>query len=357
MPSRLALALVAVPAACLVGASSAPAATPHLEQPARLEIGRMPRAVSDRTLPASSRSARASLPVGAWGGVQTASTGDRVILYASASYPQDPAELQRWADFLASLVHGAEISNLTMYLAPLPEVQQLCGPNASACYGESLLVAPGEDLPDGTSTEAVVTHEYGHHVAASRDDAPWAAVDWGTKRWATYEAVCPRANTSQLFPGDEGVNYRRNPGEAFAESYRVLNERMAGVDEAPWQVVDRLLYPDDQALALLEQDILEPWAPSAPARFGGSLTRAKPSRTLTVGTSLDGTFRVTLHAPPKARYSLVVLTLAGAAAGRATTSAGGSVVVRATVCGTRTYRLKVTRIIGAGTYSMVVSKP
>src|SRR6202011_5176365 len=201
---------------------------------------------------------------------------------------QDPAVLQRWADFVAGLIHGAEISDLTMYLAPLSEVQQLCGANASACYGESMLVAPSEDLPDGTSAEAVVTHEYGHHVAASRDDAPWAAVDWGTKRWATYEGVCARTHDSQLFPGDEGSNYQLNPGEAFAESYRVLNERRAGVAEASWRIVDRLLYPDDQALALLEQDVLQPWVPSAPASYTGSLTRAKPSRTLTVGTALDG---------------------------------------------------------------------
>src|SRR5438034_7045369 len=84
-------------------------------------------------------------------------------------------------------------------------------------------VAPGVELPDGTSKETVLVHELGHNVAANRDNAPWSAVDWGTKRWATYMNVCARHDAGTAFPGDEADHYLLNPGEAFAETYRLLN--------------------------------------------------------------------------------------------------------------------------------------
>ena len=46
----------------------------------------------------------------------------------------------------------------------------------------------GQDV--GTTTAAsVLTHEYGHHIADSRQNPPWPSVNWGTKRWASYENV------------------------------------------------------------------------------------------------------------------------------------------------------------------------
>ena len=56
---------------------------------------------------------------------------------------------------------------------------------------------PSRDL----SAEAIIAHEYGHHVAANRSNAPWAALDWGTKRWATYIQVCGRARDGRALPG------------------------------------------------------------------------------------------------------------------------------------------------------------
>src|SRR5256885_1188394 len=83
----------------------------------------------------------------------------------------------------------------------------------------SALVVPGDDPDSGVSAEAVAAHEYGHHVAAHRSDAPWPAIDYGTKRWSSYEQVCAKTRANQLFPGAEDIpNYTRNPGEAFAET-------------------------------------------------------------------------------------------------------------------------------------------
>ena len=58
-----------------------------------------------------------------------------MTIYASNSYPVDPALGQRWADFLATLVHGSELSTVTVLLStPGRRSRRICGPDALACY-------------------------------------------------------------------------------------------------------------------------------------------------------------------------------------------------------------------------------
>ena len=343
----------------LAGAGSAAAHTDveraGLDSPQLGEIARGPAFIADAKVAAAPSRA------GYWGGPTTASTGESVTIYVSDAYPQDPATAQRWADFLASLVHGPELAKLTAYLAPLGQVQSFCGADALACYspGSESLVAPGDDPAADTSAEAVVTHEYGHHVAENRSNAPWSAEDYGTKRWASYEQVCSKTRAGELFPGAEtSPDYRLNPGEGFAESFRVLNERLAGLPEAPWSVVSQTLYPDSTALSLLRQDVTTPWT-TLTIRSAAALGPRARSRTTTVATSLDGTLRVTLQAPARARFALDVLTPSGTRLGaHVTTSAGSRTrTVTATVCGQRTVRLRVSRISGSGTYALTVARP
>jgi hypothetical protein len=291
-----------------------------------------------------------------WGGPTTASDGETMTIYVSDTYPQDPAVSLRWADFFTSLIHGSELASLTAYLEPLGEVQGTCGQQALACYdpARSALVAPGDDPATDLSAEAVATHEYGHHVAAHRANPPWDAVDYGTKRWATYVNVCARTAAGELHPGAETLpDYRLNPGEAFAETYRVLNERQAGTTEAPWQIVSPSLYPDDTGLALLQQDVTSPWQASTLATRTAPLSKRVPSRTYGVATPLDGTFRVTLRAPSGARYTVAILSSSGARL------AGGpsGVSVSTTICGQRSLKVRVTRVSGAGTFRLLTSTP
>ena len=344
----------------LAGAESAAAHTDveraRLDSPRLGEIARGPAFIADAKVAAAPSRA------GYWGGPTTASTGESVTIYVSDAYPQDPATAQRWADFLASLVHGPELAKLTAYLAPLGQVQSFCGADALACYspGSESLVAPGDDPAADTSAEAVVTHEYGHHVAENRSNAPWSAEDYGTKRWASYEQVCSKTRAGDLFPGAETLpDYRLNPGEGFAESYRVLNERLAGLPEAPWSVVSRTLYPDSTALSLLQQDVTTPWTGLTTIRSTAALGPRARSRATTVATSLDGPLRVTLQAPARARFALDVLTPSGARlGGRVATSAGlRTRTVTATVCGPRSVRVRVSRLSGAGTYALTVARP
>lgn len=293
-----------------------------------------------------------------WGGQYTTSRGERVTVYASRSYVEDPASNQRWAEFLGGLIHGSELASVTLFLAPFREVQSVCGRGAAACYSprERLIVTPGDDLPE-ISAETIVTHEYGHHVAANRSNAPWEAIDWGTKRWATAENVCSRTQAGQLFPGNESTLYELNPGEGFAESYRLLHERKAGVPETPWLVVDRRLYPSAAALAGLEQDVLNPWLANTTSVITGTVTARRRISTSAVATPLDGSLRVTFRAPARARFSVALLR-GSTVVGRAV--AGPSSRTRAlstTVCGTRNFRVRVTRLAGAGRFTATVSKP
>lgn len=354
---RLATAALAAAALAAV-AAGAHAARPALKAPSAAAIADGPAAIRDTRLASGgARSLQAARAY--WGGVYTAFTGETVTIHVSTRYPQDDSRAQRWADFLAGLVHGPELSRLTAYLAPLDEVQSICGEQALACYsaGDQLLVTPGDDPDSDTSAEAVITHEYGHHVAANRLNPPWSAIDYGTKRWASYEQVCRRTAAGELHPGAEQTDdYQTNPGEAFAETYRVLNERKAGQPEAPWDVVSQALYPDDTALALLEQDVTSPWSADASSARGGVLPkRGTATRSYAVATPLDGTFAATLRVPRSLGATLTLYS--GSTRLARTSTSRGSASLHATVCGSRSLRLAVTRRAGSGAFRLAVANP
>jgi hypothetical protein len=315
--------------------------------------------IQDTVLP-SSGARFLTTTAASWGGTFTASTGERVTIRFSDSYPQDPALPQRWADFLASLLHGPELESVVVFLAPLREVQSVCGRSALACYnpGQSLLVAPAENVTADITAESIVMHEYGHHLAASRSDAPWEAVDYGTKRWSSYVQVCARSRAGQLFPGaEDGVNYRLNPGEAFAETFRVLNERRLGVAESTWDVVADSLYPDDTALALMAQDVTTPWTGNSVSSSTAALSSRARSRTVSVATPLDGTLRVTVRGPRSARAALDLYSASGSRLSHTIVRGATTTAISTTVCGMRSYRARLTLQRGSGRFSLAVSKP
>jgi hypothetical protein len=294
-----------------------------------------------------------------WGGPIQASNGETVHIEISDAYPEDAAFARRWADEVVALLHGPELANLRMVLAPLDEVQLACGEQALACYsvrGQSL-VTTADDVPGGPTAQALLAHEYGHHVAANRLNPPWQAVDWGTKRWATAMRVCAGASQGMLFPGNEGRNYELNPGEGLAEAYRVLNERRLGRAEFPWSIVSTSLYPSEAALAALELDVTRPWTGPTLRRIPGRFVRGgAKARRLSVATPLDGTAVATLRAPRGTRFTLELLSGSGAVLRRAT-STGAPASLRTTVCGSRSLGLRVRTTRGMGSYTLTVSRP
>jgi hypothetical protein len=292
------------------------------------------------------------------GGAYTAATGERVTVYLSESYGPGAADGQRWADFFAALLHGSELGTVQAYVAPLEEVQAFCGQRTLGCYGGGRLVTIGE--PAGAVTPAeVAAHEYGHHVASNRANPPWRAGDWGPKRWASHANVCARAAAGTAFPGDEGDHYSLNPGEGFAEVFRVLNETRQGAMSFEWPVVDPSFVPDAAGLEQAAADVHSPWvAPSSTvvrSRFarGGARTWR-----LRVSTPLDGELRISLRLRPGAGHELALHSEDGRKLlARGLWSASRERTVDYTVCGERSVVVRVVRSGGAGPFEVHVTKP
>jgi len=346
----------AVMTALMAAAAAQSAPDRRLKSPQLDEIGRAAGAIPDSIVRTPAQTV-ALAPNGYWGGQYTTSAGELVTIYASNSYAVDSALGQRWANFLASLLHGPELSTVTVLLSTPAQISRVCGSDALACYSPqgALLYAPGEDPSSDLSAEAVITHEYGHHVAANRVNTPWNALDWGPKRWASSMQVCARAKKGELSPGAEDpVRYEQNPGEGWAETYRVLNQRKLGLPESPWQIVTQALYPTTAALTAAEQDVTTPWQTGTTTLRTGSVTRTSRTRTYSVSTPLDGTLKVTLRSSAGLRVTLDVY----ASSTRVAHASGGGTLARSTtVCGARTYRLRARELVGRGSFRLSVSKP
>ena len=293
------------------------------------------------------------------GGPITTANGETVTIYVQDDLAAaDPAIAQRFADYLVSLVHGTELGTVSLYLATFERLRQVCGGGALGCYSPNAqaIVALGQDYR-GIAATSIVTHEYGHHVANSRINDPWPAVDWGTKRWASYINVCKGEQAGGFFPGDEGSNYELNPGEDFAETYRVLNERRLGLPEMPWSVVDPSLYPDQGALDALALDVTTPWTATHTSAIRSQFAGGATGRGFRVAAPLDGDFVATLRAPAKSRFTLRVVDLSNGAQLAYSATAGASKSVSFQVCGQRSLQIQVKRVQGAGAFTLTFSQP
>jgi hypothetical protein len=293
------------------------------------------------------------------GGPVTAANGETVTVYVQDKLlADDPGAPQRFADLLTTLVHGSELSKLTLNLATLDRVREICGFSALGCYSPRAMaiVALGQDLRT-VAARSIVIHEYGHHVANNRSNDPWLAVDWGTKRWASYANICKRSKAGELFPGDEERNYELNPGEDFAETYRVLNERRLGVPEMSWQVVDPSLYPDQTALDLVAQDVTSPWTAVTTSTIRSTLGLRSTGRGFRIQTTLDGSFTATLRSPPNSRFTLRLVDLTTGAQLGYVADASRVKRVSYQLCGERSLQLQVKRLRGSGTFTLTVSRP
>jgi hypothetical protein len=300
----------------------------------------------------------AQVPITFRGGPITTSTGETVDVRVSDALPLETSTPEGWAEFLAKLTHGAEIARLTTFIVAFDEVQQICGSRALGCYGDDQMVAPGEAVSD-IAPEEVVRHEYGHHIAHHRLNTPWAAGAWGPKRWASAANVCARVGRREAFPGDQGSNYARNPGEAWAEAYRLMDERKVGITTASWQIVAPGFFPSEAALAAAEQDVVQPWAA---ARTTVS-TRVFGRRTprvwwIPVATALDGDLRVSATMPNGGTHE-VALVRADRRTVVARAQWTGQRVKRfdGSICGQRASFVRVTQKGALGRVRVSVTAP
>jgi len=241
-------------------------------------------------------------------------SGETVAIAVTAACERfcSAADPQQIASTLGTFVHGPEMELLTVQLDTPSQIEFDCGYGAQACYygGEDKIVLGGDGTParDGASREFVLAHEYGHHVARHRESPPPfpAAIDWGTARWSSYEHVCQRSRAGALFPGNEGLRYFRDPGEAFAESFAHLHYPASDV---PWRWV-RSLEPDAGALEAIREDTLDPWLGRTPLKLRGRVPPRRDGAVVrTFRTPIDGT--VSLRPASRSRFDLDLLNPLG----------------------------------------------
>jgi hypothetical protein len=294
----------------------------------------------------------------AWrGGAIVTSTGETVNVLVSDAFAPDVVTPESWAEFLVKLVHGPELASLTTYIAPLAEIRLLCGNGALGCYRQNRSVALGETLPDGTTPEEVVRHEYGHHVALYRSNAPWQAIDWGPKNWASAADICARVVRREAYPGDEDEHYAQNPGEAWAETYRLMDERKAGITTATWPIIAPTLYPTEATLVAAEKDVVQPWTAGTQRVFRRSVAKGK-TWWIPLSTPLDGSLAVTARLPRGGEHRVELMAANRTTMLKRGAAAGAGVRrLKATVCGQRSLFLRVTQRGKPGLVTIVSATP
>jgi hypothetical protein len=287
------------------------------------------------------------------------SEGYSVGVAVSARYATfDPAVAQTYVSYLDSLPHSTELRRLGIYIAPADEVLTECGGQAGtlACYdsGSQIMIVPGEqtDSGYGVTTSYVITHEYGHHIANHRSNAPFDAFSWGPKYWASYEMVCDRTAKALLAPGNEADFYDRNPGEGWAETYAHMK-----YPDQPWQLTP-ILQPDTGAFAAAAKDISDLWHGPVTKVFRGSFGRGGSStRSFKFTLNLDGALSVRLKGPSASNYNLQ-LSSTGGGGGRTSARGSRDAISYKAACRTQpseVVTVTVKRVTGSGPFSARLS--
>jgi hypothetical protein len=294
-----------------------------------------------------------------WGGTYPVPDGEHVSIHISTRYPQLETFAQQWVSFFAGLPHGHELSLVKVFVAPVDEVEQMClSDGVLGCYQENELVTVG-DARGGLTPTSVAAHEYGHHIAFNRLNPPWRALDWGTKRWASLVGICARAAAATAFPGDEGGNYSLNPGEGFAESYRVLVETGGTAVGYAWPIVDPSFRPDGAALAAVREDVLHPWSGPTAAIIQGRFGRKSHVWTRTIYTPLDGDLSIRISVPGGGGADELTLRASDGRTllAKSAWDGSGGKAVTYRICGTRSLKVRVTRGGAAMRFTLRIASP
>ncbi len=289
--------------------------------------------------------------------------GRKVTIGISAACRQmpsrcDAANPQKVANFLGTVVHGDEMSTLVVELVTDDEMDAVCGQGTLACYysGQDQMFLSGSDDPnpsDGATRNFVLAHEYGHHLADHRRNPPFRpTIDWGTKRWSSFERVCQGTRLGAYFPGDEGTHYYRNPGEAFAEAFAFY--RFPG--RVRWQWTDSLR-PSRESFAAIRLDAIRPWKHRTRLLSSGRLGRAGRQRAVArISTPLDGVLSLGLKEPAGADFGLALRDRAGRVL-RSASGSGPHETVNYTICGQARVKAVIIRAHGGGSFRLTVRRP
>jgi hypothetical protein len=284
-----------------------------------------------------------------------------VSVTAACAQSCNVTDPQRIADFVGTLIHGDEVSLLSVQLDTEFQLGFDCGFGAEACYfsGENKIVIGGyEEVDgDGATLDFVLAHEYGHHVAQHRRiSAPFSsAIDWGTERWASVEGVCRGKRAGRLFPGDEGTHYFEDPGEAFAESfahYRFPEAQIA------WRYAPALK-PTPASLRAIREDTLKPWQGRRSFTLSGHVpARGEGAAVESLRTPLDGTVSLRPSSLRRHGYELALRSRAGRLLRSSRHGLGPHDRLEFTVCGQKALRLVITSTRpSGGPFKLQVQRP
>ena len=279
--------------------------------------------------------------------------------------------LTRVLGTLGATVHGDEMNKLTVHIADADNLNRLCGQNSTACYFPSSMtmvvsgnpVNPNNQMPQGM----VITHEYGHHIEANRSYAGWNASNLGARHWATYEHVCEGVAAGQLYPGDEGLHYWENPGEAFAQAYAT----MLYPNGAPWWW--SFAEPDQGAFDAIRADVADT-SKGNKVTWSQTLNGATPTATSSFNTNLDGPISVNLRQPRKGRFSVTLLSPGGNVLShgittqswkgkrskkgkKANSTSESELDYSSCGSGSRSFTVQVSRISGRGKFTAEILRP
>jgi hypothetical protein len=163
--------------------------------------------------------------------------------------------------------------------------------------------------------------------------------------------ICARAALGTAFPGDEGAAYTLNPGEGFAETYRVLNETKMGLPVS-WPIVDPTLIPDAAALQTVRDDVLQPWTTPATQTIRVRFRPHQRVWTRKLATHLDGQLSAQIGGS-----SDLQLLGGGRSLAPATWTANGGKALEYQVCGRRSADVRVTRFGAARSLTLRLSLP
>jgi len=285
--------------------------------------------------------------------------GMNIDVAVSPSYTTNDSTNQAWAQFFADLPQSSDADGMTVYIAPPDEVKEQCGSTSVACYwhGDKTMAIPGVDPTDsgGEPLEEVAMHEFGHLIADQRSNDPWPAIDFGPKRWANWLRVCGNTRSKALFPGNEGDNYSLNPGEGWAETYRVAS----GGSKSLWAIVDNYFKPDSKTSNLALTDVTNPWRGNTRRTYRGSFSkRGSRTKTIRLPATVDGVVRVRLTSSRGLDVDIQILNRNGRSRLGHSERYGTKESIDTTACDAGgSVLLRLYRYSGTGTYNITTTLP
>lgn len=135
------------------------------------------------------------------------------------------ADVAGYTAILDGLLHGAEISSVVVTVIPESSVPTECGDaQAIACYrwssaGDATMYVPAV-AP--AQVRSALTHEYGHHIDATRPHVPGARGLDGTASWWRARDMAGLLSRG-LVAWDYSLGWDHSIAEIYAEDYAVTN--------------------------------------------------------------------------------------------------------------------------------------